>query len=353
MNRSSALWSLALASTVLVSCGKSDDTREATGSSSQLNSDSVAAEQSVAASFSEAMDSLSDGSTESSSASLALADTKDGVVSKSCAVDGDKAVVTLKTDRSFSWERTVRRSSLSMSSEAEAERTRTWSKEGTSLECEGESAAIDFRGDLTGYNLDVAIKRSVSRNFERKNLQNNELVKKSYSASVDGTRSIKWLSQTTQTDGSISRETSVSMLVNRSMSFFNKEGQTQTLALSIRTLEDAPLRITNIWDSLAKGRQLLSKEIQSGTIRAGKEGDATLEASFSDLKLQFSSSKCEVVSGQMSAKLFPAGATEAIRSYLLTVVEGEIKVQDVTDAANPVEIEDFEYSPCDLRDFQD
>jgi hypothetical protein len=28
-------------------------------------------------------------------------------------------------------------------------------------------------------------------------------------------------------------------------------------------------------------------------------------------------------------------------------------VQDVTDAANPVEIEDFEYSPCDLRDFQD
>jgi len=336
-----------------LACGQVDNAREQNQSSAQLSADSGASEQAVAASFSEALSSLSDGNLSPSTTSLALANPSDTVTSKSCSVSGDKAVVDISLERSLSWEKQLRRFLVSMSSSIKSQLTRTWSKEGTAIACNDKSAAIDFESNLEGYQLDVKINRTIERSFQRKNTQTSETVARSYSASVEGERSVSWIKQEVNADGSISREREVSFKLDRTSSFQAKDGSNQALALSLTTAENDPLHVINTWDTLSKGRQLLSQEIKSGTILAEKAGDAKIEASFSAIKLTFSSSSCQVMSGQMSAKLYPAGSSEASKSFLLSAEDGVVTVQDVTDPANPKDVEDFEYSPCDIRDFKD
>jgi hypothetical protein len=213
----------------------------------------------------------------------------------------------------------------------------------------GKAAAIAFEADLTAYELDVKIKRNASRTMEKTEARTGETTTRSLTSTVDGTRHLKGLSQQTNEDGSISRSKSVSFYISRSDNFVAKDGSIEDLALKVETKED--LQVTTTWDNLSRDRQLLSKLISSGVVKASKASDSYVEASFNKLLMKFDATSCSVHSGSMEARIYAEGSTEAAKIYAVTAAEGTITVKDVTDPANPKEVEDFEYSPCDFKDF--
>jgi len=342
----------ALAGFVLIGCGQKDERVDASAS---LASDRAQSETAVAAIFGEAMDSMSDTNMSSDSgSSLSLAAVGGDVevtMERSCEAIDDQAVVTITRDKTMSWERSNARISISASSNIENDIIRTWSKDGGAVACalNGKAAAIDFEADLTGYELNVVIKRLVSREMTRTLTRTDETTTRSLKSTVEGTRQAKWLSQATEDDGSISRNKSVSFNVTRTDNFVAKDGSVKDLQLTVETKED--LQVTVNWDNLTRERQLLSKLITAGTIKATQSSDSYLEASFSNILMKFDDSTCSVVSGSMEAKIFGEGSTEATKVYTLTALDGTITVKDVTDPVNPEDVEDFDYSPCDLKDF--
>jgi hypothetical protein len=342
-----------LAASLVVGCGTKD---ERAVTSAGLASDDAQSETAVAASFSEAMDSMSDTNMSSNAGTALALENGLGVdveinMDRSCAAADDKAVVTISRDKKMSWERSNARISLSASASIENDIVRTWSKEGGSVACglNGKAAAIDFEADLTGYELDVSIKRNASRTMEKTVARTGETTTRSLTSTVDGTRHAKWLSQESNEDGSISRTKSISFSVSRTDNFVAKDGSVKDLALKVETKED--LQVTTTWDDLSNDRQLLSKLISSGVVKASKAADSHVEASFNKLLMKFDATACTVYSGSMEARIYAEGSTEAAKIYTLTAADGTITVQDVTDPENPKDVEDFEYSPCDLKDF--
>ncbi len=337
-------------------CGQSNDERAVSSTSSSLITDSAESEAAVSASLGEALDSLSDTNMVSNASSLSLlnlAADASFTMDRKCTEQDSKALVTINIDKSISWERTLPRFTINASSTIENEISRTWMKEGSDVACtaNGKFAAIDFESDLSGYQLDVTIDRSAARKLERLNLKTQEKITRSLASSVTGTRQVQWLSQSALADGSISRSKSLSFTTERSDSFEAKDGIVKDLKLSIATLEAAPLQVTVIWDKLSKGRQLLSKEIESGTIKASRQGGGSIETSFNKMLMKFTSTSCELVSGTLEAKIYVEGESPPAKIYQLTAEEGTVTVKDVTDPAKPETVEDFDYSPCDIKDF--
>jgi hypothetical protein len=185
--------------------------------------------------------------------------------------------------------------------------------------------------------------------MEKTLARTGETTTRSLNSSVSGTRHARWLSQESKEDGSISRRKSISFSVTRTDNFVAKDGSVKDLSLTVETKED--LQVTSTWDNLSRERQLLSKLISSGVVKASHASDSYMEASFSDLLLKFDATACSVDSGSMEARFYAEGSAEAVKIYSLTAVEGSVTVKDVTDPANPQEVEDFDYSPCDLKDF--
>jgi hypothetical protein len=342
-----------LAASLFMGCGTKD---ERAAASAGLASDDAQSETAVAASFGEAMDSMSDTNMSSNAGSALALENGLGVdvqitMDRSCAASDDKAVVTITRDKQMSWERSNARISLSASASIENDIVRTWSQDGGAVGCalNGKAAAIDFEADLTGYELDVSIKRKASRTMEKTVARTGETTTRSLTSTVDGTRQAKWLSQETNEDGSISRSKSISFSVSRTDNFVAKDGSIKDLTLNVETKED--LQVTTTWDKLSKDRQLLSKLISSGVVKASNAADGYVEASFNQLLMKFDATACSVHSGSMEARIYAEGSTDAAKIYTLTAAEGTITVKDVTDPANPKDVEDFEYSPCDLKDF--
>lgn len=344
---------LVLAGSLLVACGQKDERAE---TSASLTSDSAQSETAVSASFNEAMDSMSDTNMSSNSTTAFALENGLGVdvqitMERSCEAIDDKAVVTITRDKEMSWERSNARLSIKASSSIENDIVRTWSKEGEAVACElnGKAAAIDFEADLTGYELNVSVKRNASRSMEKTVARTGETTTRSLTSTVDGTRQAKWLSQENNEDGSISRTKSVSFSVTRTDNFVAKDGSIKDLSLKVETKE--ALQVTVTWDNLTRERQLLSKLIASGVVKASHASDSYVEASFNNLLMKFEAASCAVESGSMEARIYAEGSAEAAKIYSLTAVDGTITVKDVTDPANPKEVEDFDYSPCDLKDF--
>lgn len=338
-----------IAGVLLMGCGRQNDTRD--DQASRLSNDSGASEAAVASSFNETMDSMSDSNMNSGGSALALAAAGDVhfEVERNCTANDGKALVTLDVNKEVSYERKNARVEVTAAAKVQSEISRTWAKEGSTVGCLGDFAAINFEADLTGYELDVAVKRSADRSLERKVIRTGESSARELKTAVEGSRHVQWLSQENQADGSISRTHALSFKVERSDSFLAKDGTIKDLALTVETSQD--LQVTVTWDKLTRARQLLSKLIASGSVKASHGTDSYVEASFDHILMKFEAASCSVVSGSMQAKVYATGSSDPAKIYLLTATDGTIAVQDVTDPAHPQDVDDFDYSPCDLKDF--
>ncbi len=339
---------------LLLGCGQDSSARKS--SSAQLSSGSLASQEALTASYSEAMDALSDSNlTANSSTSLMLSapiNTQD--FQKSCQASGDKALVSISGQRSISFDRSNARVSIEGSRTMTQKLERIWSKSGSSVACNanGKGAAIDFEADISGYQLEVSIDRSASRSLKVSNLKKGTSTTASAETSMKGSRSISWLSQSVAADGAITREKSISFSVTRSSQVLDKDGSSSSLSQIVKTVDGAPLVVSSTWDSLGKNRQLLAKTIKQGKLHVqSASGSSYMEASFDSMALSFSSSECSIKSGSMTASIYESEGASASTIYKLSAIDGVISVQNITDAENPIDVDDFDYTPCDLKDF--
>jgi len=125
------------------------------------------------------------------------------------------------------------------------------------------------------------------------------------------------------------------------------------MSFSIAITEEAPLKVQVTYADASKERKVLSKLIESGTITATRSGDGKIVSSFENLLLSMSSEECSPQSGTMTSKIYVEGASEPSKIYKLSASEGDYKLEDITDAEKPVEVEDVDFEVCDIADHKD
>jgi len=225
--------SVALMAT-LAACGakSSKDTGTATATAAELAGDSQLQSSVVNASHGDTVTAAADQS--SSGAGLMLSgnddDSDKSSVTKSCALSGSSAVVTIsstidETKTSTSKSGTVTNTRTRTGSST---MTRTWSRtDGTAVTCNtaGKGANVDFKNP-SGLKLDVSIDRSrdVSNTFVGPKLTRTS----SKSFSVKGNHAVTWSSNDATGDGStyVRNKSIVIKDVTRSMTMTNKDGVT-------------------------------------------------------------------------------------------------------------------------------
>ncbi len=357
MKNSKQIVRISLAAATLLSlnaCGTKDERSDSAGSSLGLENPS-SSQVALSSTVDETLDSLSDSNFSNNDAGLSLfGDTgPEKTVERTCAESADKAVVSITREKSREMEATTKRFTISNTAASSTKVERTWMKEGTAIKCapSGKHAAIDFEADLSGYKLDITVDRTSARSSEKTNIKTGAASSSAMDATVKGTRKVEWLSQTSAADGTLSRKKSLSFATQRTSSATLKNGQTKELDLSMATVDGSPLMVTVSWSNPAGSRVLASKLIESGKIKASKAGSGSIETSFSQVLMKFTSDSCSLVSGTVEAKVFAEGSTTVSKSYTITAEDGDVTMMDTTNAAAPTEVEDFEYSPCDLKDF--
>ena len=343
-----------------ISCGDSEEERAETATSTtSISSSDDASSESVSTNLTDALETLSDSNISSSSASLALqgGGGANGLTvdrSKSCAVDGDNAVVSIESTISGSVEFTTARASISREVTGSGTTTRTWSQTDASVLCNDDAtrAAIDWEaGDISGLSLSAVIERSKSSSGSKTITSSGEEYTKSKSSSASGTRDITWISHTDNDDGTFTRVKSVSSSITRSSDSSNsRTDESISLSLTVATVEDSELQITVVRDSTSK--DLVSKLISSGSLKASESEESYVVTSFEDYLLSFSDESCEATSGKVTSQFYEAGSEEPSKTYELTVTDGAYVLMDITDAENSVEVEEFDYDLCDIQNFQ-
>ena len=332
MNHFSKTIALCLVSFFPFSCGQSDE-REETGSTS-LTSTAVSSE-SVSTSLSDALELLSDSNINSSSASFALQGSEDPLSfdrTKSCAIDGDNAVVSIEGTLEGSVEFSTARASISREVSGSSSIIRTWSKTDDSVLCNSDNtyAAINWGADdISGLGLEVTIDRSKSVSATRTKLSDESVVSRSKSYSASGNRSVSWISHNDNGDGTFTRVKSISSSMSRSSEIDSSDGENVSLSLSVATVEGSELQVTVVRDSTT--RELQSKLISSGSLRASEDSQAYVITSFEDYLINFSDDGCTPFSGKLTSNFYEEGTEEAIKTLELTVDNGSYTLMDITD----------------------
>ena len=358
--RGPVTFSVAIAA-VLSGCGSKKDTATTIVSASavELVADPSMTGSVVNASHGDAVSSTSDQS--SSGASLALSggdDLKDGKkskdndddqssVTKTCAVSGNNAVVTLsssinrsKSSSSKSGTVTVERSRTGTSA-----LTRTWSRtDGTAVTCNtaGNAANVNLQSP-SGVKLDIKFERAREDKMTYTGPSLTRTSSKSFSSK--GTRSVTWNSNSAASDTSETYTRTKQIVikdVEQDLTMTNKEGKTFSSSLSIDTAEDQPLVVTVERNKL--DHSIVYKTIVSGKIITKKDADATITTTYASLKMD---SECKPVSGNATIVITDATGT-TLKTLTLDAdsSSGEGALKD----SGGTQVEGFHLDDCDSED---
>jgi hypothetical protein len=340
---------IALITVLFWGCGADDSENplSVSGSSSYLDDSSLQAE-SVSLALTDAIEALGDSSISNNSNSLSLQQNS----SRSCSVDDQgQAIVSIERSMQREWTRDTARATRSVSMTGTASMERTWSHTDYELSCNqaGTHAAIRWDDSIAGLSLALSFERSQSFTSSTVLKRTEDTTERSLEHSASGTRSISWLTHTDNDDNTYTRTKKIQSNVNRSHQAVDSDGQTQTLSFSVTTAEDAPLLVEITRD--ATSHAAIQRKITSGSLIAVKTNQGKIVSTFENFTISFDSESCSPVSGTLTAQFYPEGSDEANRILKLTAEEGVYTLTDVTDDANPVTIEDFEYTSCSVSDF--
>jgi hypothetical protein len=286
------------------------------------------------------------GKDDSGSSSSEDDDHDKSSVSKSCALSGSSAVVTIssaideaKTSTSKSGTVTNTRTRTGSST-----MTRTWSRtDGTAVTCNtaGTGANVDFKNP-SGLKLDVSIDRSrdVSNKFVGPKLTRTS----SKSFSVKGSHAVTWSSNDATGDGStyVRNKSIVIKDVTRSMTMTNKDGVTLSSTLVMNTTTDKPIVVKV--ERAATDHSVSSKTFVSGEVVVKKDADATITTTYDNLKL---TSECQVESGTATIVI-----TDSAGAVLKTLTLGADSSGDaeLKDKKSGSGIDGFALDGCDAED---
>ncbi|NRA64808.1 MAG: hypothetical protein HRU19_10030 [Pseudobacteriovorax sp.] len=343
-----------LLQSVLIGCGKEDDSKDENVASQELTAvgdDTI--HESIYMNLSDALTSLSDSNVTANSASLSL--TQERIVSfdKSCSEIEEDAQVTITSERNGekTYSGIIFESTYSF--QGSGEKIRTWSREDGAVNCHenGIHADIDLTSsDIAGLSLDVQFDRSRNWSMSQTNKNNGQERSRTVSFEASGTRSVLWTDHQDLDDGTFLRSKSIQSQAERTRTFKTASMEEEkTISLSIESDAEAPLVVSTIRDSSTLA--LLSKEIVSGKLTSTSDAGNQLIVEFSNYKREFSSSSCLVTSGSVTASYYQSGSEDPLKVIQIDITDGVVDAKDVTDAENHEEILNFDIEPCEISDF--
>lgn len=337
----------------VTACGQDQDSdREETGSSSLVSQD-VSAEA-LSLNINDALSILSETSDSRETLSLQRErpESKDRWV-KSCEANDDGLAVSItgEIDRSISFEN--RRFSFERSLTGSLNIQRQWSHDSLELACDesGKRAEINFASeDVVGLSLEISSEKTKSAEVKKTSISSEESRGHNSSFSLKAERQVDWLSFEEVSDESYKVSKSVSSESQRERNITKPNGEQITIGLSMLILAEDPLVIETVRSSA--DHQLISKKIVSGSISGINADSQRIVTSFSEVEYSFVGEECQAVSGSIEAEIYAADAEEASMKFSLSITDGDYVITNVTDAGNPVEVEDFDFEACDLADFR-
>ncbi len=344
----------------LAGCGSksSGNSATATATAAELAGDSQLQSSVVNASHGDTVTAAADqsssgaglmlsGKDDSSVLSSGKDDHDSDAVTKSCAVSGNSAVVTIsskidetKTSTSKSGTVTNTRTRTGSSS-----MTRTWSyADGTAVTCNtaATGANVDFKNP-SGLKLDVSFDRSRSDSNSFVGPKLTRTSSRSFNAS--GTHGIAWSSNDATSDTSTAYVRNKSIVitdVKRTMTMTNKDGLTLSSSLTMNTIADKPIVVKV--ERSATDHSIANKTFVSGEVVVKKDADATITTTYDNLKLD---SECKPVSG--SATIVITDSTGAVLKTLTLGADssGDAELKDKDSGSG---IDGFALDGCDAED---
>ncbi|MEN9529700.1 MAG: hypothetical protein RI932_1573 [Pseudomonadota bacterium] len=295
---------------------------------------------------SESMSAASAGDSEGSggfSFALSSSGSPFKAISRTCVVQADgSALVTisseLEVDKSSSNANVSRVNKVSgMSTES-----RVWSHP-SGVQCaSAERAKVNLKTDPTSYSLKVRIERSRQQTLSQTNVKKNSTISSSRSFSMNGERTISIVSYSEDAVSNTSlQEKKVSGSINRSFSFVDKAGQTQSGTFSSATVGD-PM-IVRVKRSLST-KEVISRELVSGTRKSILADGTAIELSFNQFVMLGAGESCEAQSGTVSVKYLDS-AGETTKTVSCSADTGLLTCTDQSGAA--VELESPSCDPAD------
>jgi len=263
---------------------------------------------------------------------------------RKCEEQSDgSAVVTISSELSL--ENTVDNERISRTNKmsGKSEEKRIWSHP-SGVKClNNERAKVNLLGDSANYTLKVAIERSREQTKIELNKRKNTALTSSRSFSMSGERQISIVSYTEDKTADESTQVkNVSGKMARSFSFIDKKGDTKSGSFSSETVEGKPM-VVKVKRKIST-KEVISRELVSGTRLSTVKDGGKLETSFSNLLMKGAGDQCQAESGSFSIKyLDSAGAVS--RSVSCSATAGELSCTDAAGAAV-----DLESPSCDPAD---
>ncbi len=289
--------------------------------------------------------SLRDGGSSDATGS---SDDDTSTITKTCAVSGATAVVTISSTISRTKTDTKKSGKVTLKHVATGSgtATRTWSRtDGAAVACNtaASGANVDFKNP-SGLKLDLAFERSreVVNTFTSTALTRTST--KSFKAS--GKRAVTWSSNDVAADNATTYVRNKSIVitdVTHSLVMTNKDGVTVSSSIAINTTVDKPLVVKV--ERSKTDNTVTGKTIVSGQVVAKKDSDATITTTYADFKL--GTDECKPVSGTATIVIADSAGT-VLKTLVLeagTTSDGELKDKD-----SGVEVEGFSLDNCDTED---
>lgn len=341
--------SLAIACFILNACGNKDSDRDE-GTPASYTSQETAANSS-SSNLEEAMDILSDSDQENSNATALALTEPTRELTRTCVVEGATAKVNINASFEANLTKETRLGSVVQTFTKTADMTRIWSKEGSSVACNanGLYAEVTFAPVMTGTKTEITFNRKGERSVST-TLKNGTKVSRGVTTEVEGSRNVIWVSQTQGSGTSIVRSKIVSSTATRGKTETDRSGAKSDEESTVETLSAAPLAIDVTYPS-AISTTASSRLIKSGTIKAATVGQGRIESDFQNLLVSFSDTGCQPESGKVVSRIYAEGVETPARIIQIEASAGVYVATDITDAANPAVIEDFDYQFCDVRNF--
>ena len=344
---------------LMTACGQSEARSDAAVSTSTIANDPSLSAGLVNANYSEALAAATSQGTTTASLALTLdrghEDDDKSEVTRTCAVDGAKAVVSITgtVSRTQTMTSAAEKRSLERSVSGESKMTRTWSNTtGAAVACNsaGTAAQIDWTHP-DNLKLEASFERQRERSMKITTAKLQKVFTESFKSS--GTRNILFGASSTASDTSTSyfRTHTATWQSEREMMVSNEAGIKKDIKLSIATKEDAPVVV--MVERLVADNSVASKTFVSGSVVATKKSadgtaEGTIETSYDNLKVAVSDHECQLQGGSASI-VFKDATGNALKTYELSVdQDGQPELIDGEGKA----VSGFDLDGCDPEDLR-
>ena len=342
----------------LIATGCSIETEDRVNGPASIVSSLALSGEVVSANLDDALETMVDSNNGSSAITLQLAGGQPALAfngTRSCESAEDQTAVTIERDMSGSGSFETLRRSVNFEVSKTGTINRVWKNSTKQVDCSEDNkyAQPDLENEFANTSLDITFERSKTRTSSVTHKQSDKTKNRSRSYTASGSRKINFTNWVDNGDETITVERYVESSVERSHTI----GE-ENFSIKLETVPEKPMLIESTKTKSSK--QLVSKTIHSGSLKATTNDDTYTISEFNELKLSFENDECSFTSGSVTTAFYQkedadadadadadGDGMELVKTLTLEIADGDYTLTD----GDGNEITDFELPECSRKLF--